>query len=943
MHLRIAAVFLFIVSFSVQAIDFPVTRLSAVDPNPGTTLEQAVAAANASAEASVRITFNILGAGPHKILVNNTLVITRNMVIDGTTQPGYAGSPVIQISTTFNAGTLGEQVAAISAAATTVFEVNDTVPQPPQPPTSEVTSRAAGFGVVFRGLSITDASQYGIWFRTGDSHVVEACYIGVAPDGSAAGNDDGIRASFQVAGLRIGTDGNGDGDAAEGNVIGNNDLGIYMESSSSKFRIAGNRIGLLPSGAAAANRSIGIQGVVASEISVLNNIIANNGDCGIYLTSGCDDVVIQGNRIVGNGFSQEVKGFGRAGIYLSDSQSTLVGTNGDGIGDVAERNIISGNGLRGIYVVSNFFQQIVEGDPTQVRIAGNYIGVDSDGSALGNGTFVQSAMSSRLVDDAGGAGVEVQGSPYVVIGSDKNGSAGEANEGNVISSNKGSGIEIEGSQQLQALAARGVAQQILLNPYNVKIAANTIGAAPNKVTARPNTLDGIGVDSATVEVGGTETGAGNLIANNGRNGVSVVGQPALVTILGNSITANVALGIDLGNDGITANDANQVFPPEGSFPGSVSGDPDFGPNGLSNTPLITSISADRKTVSGTLNSSVDESSILRRAVEGQETVPATSMYRVEFFGNPDTSPNQGQTFLGSTEVTISNLTTCTAAFTATLTTPATPGTTVTATATRLHETIPETSEFSVPNASSRVPALLFLSGPTFTPPTPTTDDVVTFTASASIVGITVTWDFGDGSATAQGETVTHQYAAPGEYSVTVTLLDAPTGLLITKTLLVPVIAGAKPQPPAKPSAFDFRVRTLNVTLNTVAGTDQIKLNGLISLPKDFKLAGKVLELDIGGVKQSFTLNEKGKAKAANASLSFKMPKNKRNQDGSFTATLKKGTFADVVIAGGLNKDANGLPTTIVVRARFNEKDYLRLVPVKFAKTGTKSKAKFGVF
>lgn len=936
MHLRIAAAFLFIVSFALNSAEFEVTTTALFSEEM--TLPRAVDLANASADASVRITFKIPGAGPHKIEVDRTLVIARNMVIDGTTQPGYAGTPLIQISRIEAAGSVAQVAAVIppQSASTSVFEVNDTLP-----PTSEVSSRAVGFGVTFKGLSITDAAQYGIWFRTGDAHVVEACYIGVAPDGSAAGNDDGIRASFQVAGLRIGTDGNGDGDAAEGNVIGNNDLGIYMESSSSKFRIAGNRIGLLPSGAAAANRSIGIQGVVASEISVLNNIIANNGDCGIYLTSGCDDVVIQGNRIVGNGFSQEVKGFGRAGIYLSDSETTLVGTNGDGIGDVAERNIISGNGLRGIYVTSNFQLRVAEGDPTQVRIAGNYIGVDSDGSALGNGTFVQSAMS-RLVDDAGGAGVEVQGSLYVVIGSDKNGSAGEANEGNVISSNTGSGIEIEGSQQLQAAASRGVAQQILLNPYNVRIAANTIGAAPNKVTARANTLDGIGVDSATVEVGGTETGAGNLIANNGRNGVSVVGQPALVTILGNSITANVALGIDLGNNGVTPNDANQVFPPEGSFPGSVTGDPDFGPNGLSNTPVITSISADRKTVTGTLNSSVNESSILR-AVEGEEPVPATSMYRIEFFSNPDASPNQGQRFLGSTDVTISDLTTCTAAFTATLTTPPAPGTTVTATATRLHEQLPETSEFSVPNAASRVPALLFLSGPSFTPPTPTTDDVVTFTASASIVGITITWDFGDGSATAQGETVTHQYAAPGEYSVTVTLLDAPTGLVITKTLLVPVVAGATPQPPSKPAVSDFRVRTLNVSLDTNPNRDFIAINGLVSLPKGFVLTGTTLDLNVGGVLRSFTFNKKGKARAGSDSAKFSKPKGTRNQDFTVAILLKKGTFAEILKTNATNKDANGLPSAIVVRARFNGKDFVRVVPVKFKSKGTKTSTKFGVF
>ena len=52
------------------------------------------------------ITFNIPGAGPHTIAptARSCRSITQPVVIDGTTQPGYAGTPLIEISGQ-NAGT----------------------------------------------------------------------------------------------------------------------------------------------------------------------------------------------------------------------------------------------------------------------------------------------------------------------------------------------------------------------------------------------------------------------------------------------------------------------------------------------------------------------------------------------------------------------------------------------------------------------------------------------------------------------------------------------------------------------------------------------------------------------------------------------------------------------------------------------------------------------
>src|SRR5262245_26474094 len=61
-------------------------------------LRQAITDANNTAGADA-IDFNISGAGVHTITPASQLpFITGQVTIDGTTQPGYAGKPLIEIS-----------------------------------------------------------------------------------------------------------------------------------------------------------------------------------------------------------------------------------------------------------------------------------------------------------------------------------------------------------------------------------------------------------------------------------------------------------------------------------------------------------------------------------------------------------------------------------------------------------------------------------------------------------------------------------------------------------------------------------------------------------------------------------------------------------------------------------------------------------------------------
>ncbi len=140
---------------------------------------------------------------------------------------------------------------------------------------------------------------------------------------------------------------------------------------------------------------------------------------------------------------------------------------------------------------------------------------------------------------------------------------------------------------------------------------------------------GNGVDGITIQngdknaIGGKGITAGNIIAFNHKNGVSVVagtGNP----ILNNSIFSNRKLGIDLKNNGVTKNDSS---------------DSDKGANNLQNFPVITSAK-----FSG--NKIIIEYSLT--SVKGKT-------YRIEFFATTPAangSAAQGTFFLGSKDVNI---------------------------------------------------------------------------------------------------------------------------------------------------------------------------------------------------------------------------------------------------------------------------------------------------
>jgi CSLREA domain-containing protein len=330
------------------------------------------------------------------------------------------------------------------------------------------------------------------------------------------------------------------------------------------------------------------------------------------------DVEGTGNTVTGNFIGIDptgtiARGNGCQGLHLGGSNNTIGGL------DPGDRNAIAATGGCG--------GNLSIGGSSNNQILNNYLGTNAAGTASLGG-------SGGVVLGTGSSGNTIGGTTAAAR--------------NVISGNT-TGVNIFDS-----------------NTTGNIVEGNFIGTDASGTLAVPNHT---GVQFGTTPangntIGGTAAGAGNVIAFNTGIGILMVGTPFGTgnAILGNSIFSNNGLGIDLGNDGVTVNDAC---------------DADTGPNNLQNFPVITSVTAGAgsTTVQGTLNSTA-----------------STGPYRIEIFASDACDPSgfgEGRTFLGSTTATTSG--SCDGTFNVTLPVSVSPTARITATATDPNN---NTSEFS---------------------------------------------------------------------------------------------------------------------------------------------------------------------------------------------------------------------------------------------------------
>ncbi|MCP3937732.1 MAG: DUF2341 domain-containing protein, partial [Actinomycetia bacterium] len=245
--------------------------------------------------------------------------------------------------------------------------------------------------------------------------------------------------------------------------------------------------------------------------SVVRGFIINRfeGD-GILLTTNGGNL-IAGNYIGTDSSGLAAQGNGLDGIRISESSGNTIGGT-----TTADRNVISGNGVGGDVSIADGIW-ITGVGATGNLIQGNLIGTDRLGTGavpnLGDGISFQEGANGNTVGGVPGTAR------------------------NVVSGNAGAGIYLEDP---------GTTGNV--------IQGNHVGTDLAGVNALPNGTDGIrlwNLPSGNT-IGGA--GAGNIIAFNTMNGINLWTAEADVTIQENSVHSNSALGIDLGNDGVTAND-----------------------------------------------------------------------------------------------------------------------------------------------------------------------------------------------------------------------------------------------------------------------------------------------------------------------------------------------------------------------------------------------------
>ncbi len=189
---------------------------------------------------------------------------------------------------------------------------------------------------------------------------------------------------------------------------------------------------------------------------------------------------------------------------LLNTDNNRIGTDGNGISDVAERNVISGNGLGGIIIGA---QSTVTVPVTNTTIAGNYIGTTVTGAvALGNGN-----------GNTASYGIGVNSSTGTLIGGDL------ASQANLIAFNNGPGVSIgttgypESANRVQGNAIfqnTGLAIKNGRANYPALTSANVVSGTARIVGTQPgNANDTYRLDfyaSATSDIGASNSPVGRI-------------------------------------------------------------------------------------------------------------------------------------------------------------------------------------------------------------------------------------------------------------------------------------------------------------------------------------------------------------------------------------------------------------------------------------------------
>ncbi len=425
-------------------------------------LRQAILDSNASPVRDT-IAFSIASISKSIEAKSGLPPITNPVTIDATTQLGYAGSPLVELS--------GKKLSNGESG----LNLN------------------AGLSEV-RGLVINQFPGFGITIEGPGGNRIESNFVGTDLSGQLA-KGNGL-SGIQV----LNSDNNRIGGPGVGNLLsGNGWEGVRVWGSLSHSNwIQGNRIGTDANGLSAVpNLLAGLVLAGSSSTSIVGadgtdaddtrkgNLVSGNGLEGIRIY-GSNRNTVAGNWVGVNKTGNAALGNNEGGILLDDNATeNRIGSNADGINDVRERNVIAGNVKIGIRVLRS----------SDSQIAGNWIGIGVDG--IGK---IPNGHEGILVDG---------GSLKTVIGSGVNTVFPEAAR-NVVSGNGKFGIAVYDSDFTRISSNFvGIAPDGLTAVPNAMDGILVTGGFPNFI----GTL--IGTDGD----GKSDLLEGNVISGNAKNGI----------------------------------------------------------------------------------------------------------------------------------------------------------------------------------------------------------------------------------------------------------------------------------------------------------------------------------------------------------------------------------------------------------------------------------------
>jgi hypothetical protein len=614
------------------------TADNATNPPIGS-LRQVIESINAAAPGTSTITFDIPGPGPFVITLDGGTplpAITRPVLIDGTSEPGYVSTPLVEIN------------AEMGLVGLTLGPHSD--------------------GSTIQGLSIVGAGA-GILIQSGSDQIIKD-YLGVTTTGANGGNQFGVVVGdvgqttiggtaatanlieFNTqAGVSI-TGASATGNIVASNVIENNRVGVGIDASD-------NTIGGTVSGAGntiAFNTGDGVDVNSGTGNAIRQNLIYGNTGTGIVLTGTANnsqqppsslaytsvpslttiDYTVNGT----SGQTYAIDFFASSGlgapasVYLGSTSVTLTGSSQSFTatfnlptalvnGQTVTATATDPNGNSSAFATSAGFT-----DPFVVNTGSDgVVGslrqaiLDTNADPGTPITFTlpspyQITLTASLPVITQPVIIEGTSLPNFAFGSTMVQLIGNTNNvgGDGLTLGSGSNVStIEGLAIGGFLSGAG----IRVESNNDQILGNYVGVLPGATpVSNPNAL-GIYVSGSNDTIGGTAPGAANAIADN--NGAGVTVDTGTGDLISANAIYNNSQGIVLQNGG------NQTL----ALNGSASPPP----------PILTSASTTGMEIS----------------ISGQLTgLAANTAITIEFFASQSgdlSVPDQANVFLGSTTAT----------------------------------------------------------------------------------------------------------------------------------------------------------------------------------------------------------------------------------------------------------------------------------------------------